>query len=175
MTSANGPAGHAREPGLTLDAGRLWPDGIATAVVAALIALCGVVVCRWLLDIALLAPSRAGASGDMHTTAVVLAAAASAIIATALLHVLLVSTPRPVAIFTCIAGLATLLAVLFPFATTAPLTAKIATAVVDLVLGIAIGSLLGSVAARSLTPRRAWEARLPADPLHDSTITIGEL
>jgi len=175
MTTPNVPAGATREAGLTVDAGRLWPDGIATAVVAALIGLSGVLVCRSLLDIPLLAPSRDGAYGDVHTTGFVLAAAASAIIATGLLHVLLVTAPRPVTLFTWIVGLATLLAVLFSFATTAVLTARIATAVVDLVLGIAIGSLLGSVAARSLTPRRAWEPRLPADPLHDSTITIGEL
>jgi hypothetical protein len=42
------------------------------------------------------------------------------------------------------------LAVLVPFSTAAPLTAKIATAVVDLVLGIAIGSLISGVAARSV-------------------------
>jgi hypothetical protein len=42
------------------------------------------------------------------------------------------------------------LAVLVPFSTAAPLTAKIATAVVDLALGVAIGSLISGVAARSV-------------------------
>jgi hypothetical protein len=174
MTSPNMPAGRTRESGLTVDAGRLWPGGIATAVVAALIALAGVLVCRWLFSIPLLAPKTDGAYGDVHTTGFVLAAAAAAIIATALMHLLLIGTPRPLAFFNWIVGLATLLAVLFPFSTSAPLTAKAATAVVDLVLGIAIGSLVGSVAARSLTRSSGTEPRMPADPLRDSAPTIRE-
>jgi hypothetical protein len=174
MTSPNMPAGRTRESGLTVDAGRLWPGGIATAVVAALIALAGVLVCRWLFSIPLLAPKTDGAYGDVHTTGFVLAAAAAAIIATALMHLLLIGTPRPLAFFNWIVGLATLLAVLFPFSTSAPLTAKAATAVVDLVLGIAIGSLVGSVAARSLTRSSGNEPRMPADPLRDSAPTIRE-
>jgi Family of unknown function (DUF6069) len=154
MTSPNVPGRGPRETGLTVDASRLWPGGIATAVVAALVALVGVMVCRWLFRIPLLAPSRDGAYGDAHTTAVVLAAAAAALVATALAHLLLLSTPRPLAFFSWIIGLATVLAVLYPFSTSAPLTAKAATAVVDLVLGIAIGSLINSVAARSMRTTR---------------------
>jgi uncharacterized membrane protein YwaF len=71
------------------------------------------------------------------------------------MHLLLLSTPRPLTFFAWIIGLATVLAVLLPFSTSAPLTAKVATAVVDLVLGIAIGSLLNGVAARSVRVRRA--------------------
>jgi hypothetical protein len=175
MTSPNMPAGRTRESGLTVDAGRLWPGGIATAVVAALIALAGVLVCRWLFGIPLLAPKSDGAYGDVHTTGFVLAAAVAAIIATALMHLLLVGTPRPIAFFNWIVGLATLLAVLFPFSTSAAVTAKAATAVVDLVLGIAIGSLVGSVAARSLTRRSGGGPRMTADPLHDSARTISEI
>jgi Family of unknown function (DUF6069) len=177
MTSPNMPAGRTRESGLTVDAGRLWPGGIATAVVAALVALAGVLVCRWLFGIPLLAPKSDGAYGDAHTTGMVLAAAAAALVATALMHLLLIGTPRPLAFFNWIVGLATLLAVLFPFSTSAPVTAKAATAVVDLVLGIAIGSLINGVAARSLTSRRdsGPAARVERDPLHDSTRTISGL
>jgi hypothetical protein len=154
MTSPSVPGRGPRETGLTVDASRLWPGGIATAVVAGLIAVVGVLVCRWLFGIPLLAPSRDGAYGDVHTTGLVLAAAAAALVATALAHLLLLSTPRPLAFFSWIIGLATVLAVLYPFSTTAPLTAKVATAVVDLVLGIAIGTLLNSVAARSMRTTR---------------------
>jgi hypothetical protein len=133
-----------------VDAGKLWPGGIATAVVAGLVALVGVLVCRWLFGIPLLAPKSDGAYGDVHTTALVLLAAAAALVATALAHLLLLSTPRPLTFFGWIIGLATVLAVLLPFSTSAPLTAKIATAVVDLVLGVAIGSLISGVAARSV-------------------------
>jgi Family of unknown function (DUF6069) len=133
-----------------VDAGKLWPGGIATAVVAGLVALVGVLVCRWLFGIPLLAPKSEGAYGDVHTTDLVLVAAAAALVATGLVHLLLLSTPRPLTFFGWIIGLATVLAVLLPFSTAAPLTAKIATAVVDLVLGVAIGSLISGVAARSV-------------------------
>jgi len=139
----------------SVDAGKLWSGGVATAVVAALVALVGVLVCRWLFGIPLLAPKSDGAYGDVHTTDLVLFAAAAALAATGLMHLLLLSTPRPTTFFGWIIGLATVLAVLLPFSTSAPLTAKVATAVVDLVLGIAIGSLLNGVAARSVRVRRS--------------------
>ena len=150
-----GPArpGRPRPTRPQVDAGKLWPGGVATAVVAGLVALVGVLVCRWLFGIPLLAPKSDGAYGDVHTTDLVLLAAAAALIATALAHLLLLSTPRPLTFFGWIIGLATVLAVLLPFSTAAPLTAKVATAVVDLVLGVAIGSLISGVAARSVRMR----------------------
>ena len=136
-----------------VDARQLWAGGVATAVVAALIALVGVVVCRWLFNIPLLAPSRDGAYGDAHNTTVVLLAAAAALLATALVHLLLLATPRPLLFFTWIVALVTLLMVLFPFSTSAPLSQKIATAAVNLVIGFAICSLLNGVAARAIRRR----------------------
>jgi hypothetical protein len=149
-----------------VDAGRLWPGGIATAVVAGLVALVGVLVCRWLFGIPLLAPRQDGAYGDAHTTGLVLVAAAAALIATGLVHLLMLSTPRPLTFFSWIIGLATVLAVLVPFSTSAPLTAKVATAVVDLVLGVAIGSLISGVAARLVRVPAAGGYAL-GDPLYD--------
>jgi hypothetical protein len=137
-----------------VDARQLWAGGVATAVVAALIALVGVVISRWLFNIPLLSPSREGAYGDAHTTDLVLVAAAAALIATGVAHLLLVSTPRPMTFFTWIVGLATAVMVLYPFSTTAPWSQKAATALVDLVLGIAIGSLINGVAARAVKIRR---------------------
>jgi hypothetical protein len=54
--------------------------------------------------------------------------------------------------FGWIIGLATVIAVVLPFTTSAPLASKAATAVVFLVLGVAIGTLLTGVGARSLRP-----------------------
>jgi hypothetical protein len=154
-----------------VDAGRVWSGGVATAVVAGLVALVGVLICRWLFAIPILAPKSDGAYGDAHTTAVVLVAAAAALVATGLLHLLLLGTPRPLAFFSWIVGLATVLVVIVPFRTTAPLSAKIATALVELVIGIAIGSLLNSVGARSVRltqgeagyPESAQDARTETD------------
>ena len=144
-----------------VDARQLWAGGAATAVVAALVALVGVVLCRWLFNIALLSPSREGAYGDAHTTDVVLLAAAAALLATGLLHLLLVATPRPLSFFSWIVGLVTLLMVLFPFSTSAPLSQKVATAAVDLVIGFAIGVLLNGVGARSVRRRQVPPAGGP--------------
>ena len=73
-----------------------------------------------------------------------------AIVAAGLLYLLMLGTPQPNTFFTWIMGLATLAAVVYPFSTSAPLDQKVATAIVNLVLGIAIISLLTMVAARSL-------------------------
>jgi len=83
----------------------------------------------------------------------VLAAAVAALIATAILYLLLLSTPRPMTFFTWIVALATIVMVLYPFSTGAPLSQKVATAAVDLVIGFAIGSLLNGVGARSIRRR----------------------
>jgi len=110
-----------------VDAGQLWAGGVATAIVAALLA-------------------------------------------TALLYLLLVSTPRPLTFFSWIVGLATVVVVLFPFSTGAPLSEKVATAAVFLVIGFAIGSLLSGVAARSIR-RRPVRSDYPAVPRDDRQVT----
>jgi Family of unknown function (DUF6069) len=133
-----------------VDAAQLWAGGVATAIVAGLVALAGVLISRWLLGIPILAPQSVGAYGNIHTTTFVLAAAAAALVATALAHLLSLSAPRPATFLAWILGLATLIIVVFPFSTAAPLTQKTATAVVDLAIGIAIGSLLSGVLARAI-------------------------
>jgi hypothetical protein len=137
-----------------VDVRQLWAGGVATAIVAALVALVGVVVCRWLFKIPLLSPQSQGTYGDAHTTDVVLLAAAAALLATGLAHLLLTAAPRPMIFFTWIVALVTLLLVLFPFSTSAPISQKVATAAVDLVIGFAIGSLLNGVGSRAVRQRR---------------------
>jgi hypothetical protein len=146
-----------------VDPTQLWPGGIATAVVAGLVALVGVLACRWLLNVPILAPQGDGAYGDAHTTGVVLGAAGAALVATALLHLLLISTPRPLTFFGWILSLATVAAVLLPFSTAAPLSQKVATGAVSLVIGIAIGTLLTGVSRRSIRPS-AGSGGQPANP-----------
>jgi hypothetical protein len=135
---------------MRVDARRLWAGGGATAIVAALTALVGVLICRWLFNIWLLSPKSDGSYGDVHTTGYLLYAAAAALLATGLMHLLLLGTPRPFVFFGSIVALLTALAVAFPFSTTAPLSQKVATAFVNLALGVVIGSLVYSVASRSV-------------------------
>jgi Family of unknown function (DUF6069) len=154
MRRDEGPAPEPRRSSVhRVDARQLWSGGAATAVVAALIALVGILVCRWLFNIPILAPRRDGAWGDASTAGYVVAAFAAALVATAIMHLLLLATPRPQLFFAWIIGLATVIAVVFPFSTTAPMSDKLATAVVNLVLGVAIGSLVSGVAARAVRRR----------------------
>lgn len=132
------------------DPARFWAGAAATAVVAALIAVVGILVCRWTLNIAILAPQGDGAWGNAHTAEYALVAALIAVIAAGLLYLLMLGTPKPNMFFEWIMGLATLVAVVYPFSTSAPLDQKAATAVVNLVLGIAITTLLTTVATRAI-------------------------
>jgi Family of unknown function (DUF6069) len=136
------------------DSAQFWAGGVATAVVAALIALVGILVCRWALKVPILAPAGDGAWGNAHTGVYALLAALVALVAAGVLYLLLLSTPRPLLFFQWITGLATVLAVVYPLSTSAPLDQKAATAIVDLVIGLAIISLLSAVAARSVRVRR---------------------
>jgi hypothetical protein len=132
------------------DSAQFWAGAVATAVVAALIALVGILICRWTLHIPILAPAGDGAWGNAHTAEYALVSGLIAIIAGGLLYLLVLATPQPNMFFDWIMGLATLAAVVYPFSTGAPLDQKAATAVVNLVLGIAIISLLTAVAARAI-------------------------
>ena len=155
MTNYEGSATEARgSSGRWVDAKTLWSGGAATAVVAALIALVGIVICRWLFNVPILAPRQDGAWGDVATAEYAAAAAAAALVARAIMHLLMLTTPRPRMFFGWIMGLATVIAVLFPFSTSAPLSQKVAMSIINLVLGCAIGSLIYQVAARSIRDGR---------------------
>jgi hypothetical protein len=133
-----------------VDAGRLWAGGAATAVVAALIALVGILVARGVFDVPVLAPEGKGTWGDADTPLYALYCALAALLATGLLHLLLISTPRPLQFFSWIIGLATVAAAVAPFLANGSTSSKIATGVINLAVGIAIGTLL-SGSARSAT------------------------
>jgi hypothetical protein len=132
-----------------VDPRKLWSGGGASAAVAALVALVGVLVSRWLFGVAVLAPSQDGAYGVVDTTVLVLLAAGAALAATGLVHLLMVTTPRPFLFFGWIVALVTTLVVVYPFSTTAPLGDKAATALVNLAIGAIIGVLVGGAATRS--------------------------
>ena len=153
-----GPGPPERRARPTVDAGQLWAGGAATAVVAGLIALVGVLVCRWLFNVPILAPKHDGAYGNAHTTTLILVSALAALVATLLAHLLLLSTPRPMLFFGWIVGLVTLVMVIFPFSTGATMEEKIATAAVYLVIGVAIGTLISGVAHRAVRRRRVVSA-----------------
>ncbi|PRW64342.1 hypothetical protein CEP50_05265 [Actinopolyspora mortivallis] len=144
-----------RTPGASeTNAGQLWTGGAATALVAALVALVGVVTARGVLHIPVLGPSRHGTLGDVSTVWMCLLSAVAALLATGLMHLLLLSTPRPGTFFGWIVALGTVAIAVRPFTTPAPLETQLATCVLNLLVGLAIGTLLSGVAA-SATRRRS--------------------
>ncbi|MEV2274321.1 DUF6069 family protein [Nocardiopsis sp. NPDC049922] len=137
-----------------VDAVRLWSGGLATAVVATLVVLVGTLIIRGVLGIPVLAPEEAGYLGGTGIVAYASVAAAAALLATGLLHVLLLTAPRPRAFFGWMMGLMTAVAAVTPFTQGAELASQIATAVVNLVAGVAIATLLGGVAGTAAARSR---------------------
>lgn len=152
---SGGNSGGSGGPRLSLNVGRLWAGGAATAIVAALVVLVGSLVARGVFGVTVPVPT---ATGGMTEVTYVLVAAASALLATLLLYLLLLGAPRPLAFFTWIVVLATIVAVLAPFSSSILgnaareplLNSRISVAVINLVAGVAIGSLLTGVARSSV-------------------------
>ena len=133
----------------SVDAGRLWAGGAATALVAALVAVVGVLVCQSIFDVVMVRPPLIPI-GNSFTARYAITAAVLAILATALGHLLALTAPRPRSFFSWIVGLATLVGVVLPFGLTGTTAGRLATAGVDLVIGLAVLSLLNSVLARTV-------------------------
>jgi hypothetical protein len=149
-TGPNGPK---------LNAGRLWAGGVMTAVVVALLMILGVSVAKGIFGVQVPVPS---AGGTMSSFAYVAFGVLAALVATALAHLLIMVAPRPLLFFGWITFLCTVIAVLAPFQNSVfgsfshipMLDSKIATALINLCVGIAIGSLITGVAHSSMLYRR---------------------
>jgi len=136
----------------TVNAGRLWAGGAAAAVVAALLAVAGIVIARGIFDVPILAPEGDGVWGDASTWWYAVWAAVAGLLATAVAHVLALTTPQPQTFFGWIIGLATVIAALWPFTSDAGLDTKLVTMMINLLIGIAIGSLVSTVARSAAVP-----------------------
>jgi hypothetical protein len=141
-----------------VNVGQLWAGGIATALVAGAAALLGLLVARGLLHIPVYLPAKSSTVMDATAAWLAVLAAMSALFATGMLHILLVTTPRPDAFFSWFVALATAVAALWPFSTAASLPCKISSAIIATIIGAAIGSLLSGVRPSAVRCSRAhWE------------------
>jgi Family of unknown function (DUF6069) len=131
------------------DAARLWSAGLATALVAALTGLVGVLVVR-ALGIWVYAPREFGTFGDTTTLTLCACAALAALAATGLVQLLLMSTPRPLAYFGWIIGLLAVVAAVLPILAGGPMAVLLAEAVIHAVVGAAIGVLVANAAGSAL-------------------------
>jgi hypothetical protein len=158
MSTANTPQKAPRSR-VVIDAGRLWGGGVATAVVAALVAAVGVLICRDLFDVKLVEPPMLRIT-DSFPINYAITAAILALAATGLAHLLSLVTPRPRAFFNWIVGLITVASMVVPFALEGSLQGKICAAVINMVIGICIASLLSAVLSRTVVDaERSWQQR----------------
>jgi Family of unknown function (DUF6069) len=156
MSTANTPQKVPRSR-VVIDAGRLWGGGVATAVVAALVAAVGVLISRDLLDVKLVEPPLLRIT-DSFPINYAITAAILALAATGLAHLLSLFTPRPRAFFNWIVGLITVATMVVPFALEGSRQGKICAAVINMVIGICIASLLSAVLSRTVVDaERSWQ------------------
>jgi hypothetical protein len=147
---------HDELPPMTRSAGqetdvsarRLWAGGGATAVVAAGIGVVGVLLIRGLLGIPIL--SAKGQLVDQAMAVVPISAALAALVATALLHLLLLTTPRPTAFFGAICAIVVAIMVIQVFLVGGTTEQQVATSVLYVVIGVGISCLLSGVARTSV-------------------------
>lgn len=145
-SSAGQPVGHHR----SIDARALWTGGVAAGLVAALVAVAGLVIARGVLNIPVLAPKDKGTWGNANTPTYAVVAFVVALVATGLIHLLLLYTPQPFTFFGWIMAVAIVLAAAEPFTSDARLAAKVATAAINVVIGLAISTLVTGSARRSV-------------------------
>ncbi|WP_426594822.1 DUF6069 family protein [Cellulomonas sp. McL0617] len=144
------PVAPPRSTAPSVDNGRYWAGVAATAVVAALVGLVGVVILDQIIKINLLIKDLFGT--DSEAAAYIVGGILCAVVAGALLQLLVMTTPRPRAFFGWIMFLALVVAALIPLTWGGTTKQAVATGLLNLIIGIAIWSLLSGVLARTLRP-----------------------
>jgi len=145
--------------GVVVMAGRLWAGGVATGCIAALVAAVGVLLCSSVLDVNLV-PTLVLPVTDSLALNYAMTAFVLALVATGSAHLLSITIPRPRVFFGWLVVLGTAAAMVMPFASEGSLAGKISTALINLAVGIAIGTLLTAVLSRTVTDaERSWQRR----------------
>jgi hypothetical protein len=107
--------------------------------------------------------------GNANTLTYALVSAAAALLATGLIHLLVIATPAPEQFFGWIMTLVTLIAAVLPLTLTVNTAAKWATALINIAIGAAIAFLVGMVAGNAYRPRTP-----PPPPPPDDTLQYPE-
>lgn len=137
-----------------IDPRRLWTGGVVVALVAALVAIVCILIARGVVGVAILAPKGDGVWGNADTATYAALAAAGALVATGLMHVLWLATPRPAQFFGWIMVLVTLIAVVLPLTLDATVDDRVGTALLNLTIGLVITGLVRGVARAARVPHR---------------------
>jgi hypothetical protein len=153
--------------GDVVDVRKLWTGGVVTAVIVCGLTIAAFLIVHGMLNYPLLGVRGGGAVVHASMFGYAGGAALAALLATAAMHLLLLTTPRPRWFFGWLGGVSTAIAVLLPLALSQDLAVRLATATVNLALGLAIIGLVRSTAAASLRPAGSAELsqtlRMPRD------------
>ena len=136
---------------------KLWTGGVVTAAIEALLAVVGFLIVKNLMGLRILGVAPNGQYFNATLASYAFAGALAALLATAVMHLLLVGTPRPLFYFGWIGALCTAILVLIPLGLgrTVSWSEVVPTAVINLIGGIAITVIVrGTAAASILRPRR---------------------
>lgn len=133
-----------------LDAVFLWVGGIVTAAVAAFVTVASALVLRVMLHLQVLGGSTHDPMLDGSLGRYAAGAALVTLAATALLNVLLLSAVDPFRVFSWIAGASIVLALVAPFLDDQTIAMNVGTALVNLVVGATVLTLLESSSAASI-------------------------
>lgn len=145
MAERNAMSGTPSRGGWQIDARKLWVGGVMAGLVAAGVAIVGLLIVRGVFDIKVFVRGDSGEIVNASTWWYALVSLLAAIAATGLLHLLLLSAPSPYRFFGWIVGLAVAIAVIVPFTTDAGTAAKVGTALINLAIGIAVYSIVSGV------------------------------
>lgn len=138
---------NAAPAGPKLDAGRYWAGAAATALVCALVGLAASVLFDEVFGIGLKPPPDLLGLGVDGSWAA--AGAVFALLAAAVLHLLILVAPSPRMFFGWLVGLATVVLAALPFTDMSDPLASTMTALVWVILGLAVWSLLTAVLGRT--------------------------
>jgi Family of unknown function (DUF6069) len=156
------PAPPPSGPNRIVNVRALWAGGAASAVVAALVAVVGVIICEDVLDLEMTPPPLLPI-GQSLVIQYALTSGVLALAATGLAHLLAMTTPRPAAFFSWIVGLATVVGIAVPLGSSGPWAARFATAIVDLAIGLCVLTLVRSMLARATQRVLPGPWRAPAE------------
>lgn len=134
---------------------KLWTGGVAAALIEALLAVVGFLVVKNILRMPILGVAPSGNTYSPTMAGYAFAGAVAAILATAVMHLLLVGTPRPLFYFGWVGALCTAILFLIPLGIRQDWSNVVPTAVINLIGGIVITVIVRGTAAASITrPRR---------------------
>jgi hypothetical protein len=141
-----------QDPRLGLEVGRFWAGVLATMLVAALIGLAATFILEEVLNLEIHAQADLfGTGSDLMAWAV--AGALFALVAAIVLYLLVMSTPRPQSFFGWVVGLGTVILAAVPFAGQFEVVPAILAAIVWIVIGSAVYSLLTGTLSRTVVRR----------------------